>query len=133
MVINRTTVLIVEGDREMRNLLYEEFWSAGYRLREAQNVNEAVQAVLETPPDVIVTDLKPSLGAAEYLSLLRSLAPQCPIIVMTAFGGAKVRAEVMQSGASAYFDKPVRLSDIRAKIEGLLFKSNHRRVCDANR
>ncbi|UVT20280.1 MAG: response regulator [Nitrospira sp.] len=132
-MVNKTTVLIVEGDRDMRNLLHDEFWGAGYRLREAQNVNEAVRAILETPPDVIVTDVQPSVGASEYIALLRSVAPQCPIIAMTAFGSAKVREDVLQAGANACIDKPMRLSDIRAKVEGLVFKSNRRRVCDVNR
>lgn len=130
---HRTTVLIVEGDRDMRTLLHDEFWGGGYRVCDAQNVNEAVRAVLETPPDVIVTDLQLSVGAVEYISLLRRLAPQCPIIAMTAFGDAKVREDVLQAGANACIDKPMRLSDIRAKVEGLVFKSNRRRVCERNR
>ncbi|MDK2745259.1 MAG: response regulator [Nitrospira sp.] len=129
---NTTTVLIVECDRDMRHLLHDEFWSAGYRIREAQDGEEALRAVLETPPDIILTDLHLPAGATDYISRLHRIAPQCPILVMTAFGGAQVRDNVMQAGASAYFDKPVRISDIRAKVEGLLFNSNWR-VCDGNR
>jgi FixJ family two-component response regulator len=48
------------------------------------------------------------------------MAPYCPIIVMTAFGDAGLRAEVLRAGASAYFDKPVRISDLKKKVEELL-------------
>jgi CheY-like chemotaxis protein len=113
-------VLIVEDDREMRSLLCDEFWSAGYRLREAKNGEEALEAVLQSEPDLILTDLRMPRGGAEYIGRLHTMAPYCPIIVMTAFGDAGLRAEVLRAGASAYFDKPVRISDLKKKVEELL-------------
>ena len=115
-------VLIVEDDRDMRRLLCDELWSTGYQLREAQDGDEAFRAVLEAPPDVIVTDFRMPAGGADYISRLHTVAPHCPIIVMTAFGGAKVRDDVMRAGASAYFEKPVRISHVKAKVEELLVK-----------
>ena len=115
-------VLIVEDDRDMRRLLCDELWSTGYQLREAQDGDEAFRAVLEAPPDVIVTDFRMPAGGADYISRLHTVAPHCPIIVMTAFGGAKVRDDGMRAGASAYFEKPVRISHVKAKVEELLVK-----------
>ncbi len=118
------TVLIVEDDREMRSLLCDEFWSAGYQLREAKDGDEAVKAVQQSEPDLILTDLRMPAGGAEYIRRLRSIVPHCPILVMTAFGDASLRDKVFQAGASAYFDKPVRMSDLKLKVEELL--SDHR-------
>jgi FixJ family two-component response regulator len=59
-------------------------------------------------------------GGAEYIVRLHALAPHCPIIVMTAFGDAGLRAEVLRAGASAYFDKPVRVAALKQKVEALL-------------
>ncbi|HKC94349.1 MAG TPA: response regulator [Nitrospira sp.] len=121
MTIQKTTVLlVVEDDREMRSLLCDEFWSAGYQLREAKDGDEAFLAVLRSVPDVILTDLRMPAGGADYISRLRTVAPHCPIIVITAFGDAGLRADVLQAGASAYFDKPVRISDLKLKVEELL-------------
>ena len=121
VTIQKTTVLlVVEDDREMRSLLCDEFWSAGYQLREAKDGDEAFLAVLRSVPDVILTDLRMPAGGADYISRLRTVAPHCPIIVMTAFGDASLRADVLQAGASAYFDKPVRISDLKLKVEELL-------------
>ena len=114
------TVLIVEDDREMRSLLCDEFWSAGYQLREAKDGDEAVKAVQQSEPDLILTDLRMPGGGADYIRRLRSIAPHCPILVMTAFGDAGLRDKVFQAGASAYFDKPVRISDLKLKVEELL-------------
>ena len=121
---HKTTGLIAEDDRDMRRLLCDELWVAGYRLREAQDGDEAFRAVSEALPDVIVTDFRMPAGGADYISRLHTVAPHCPIIVMTAFGGAKVREDVMHAGASAYFEKPVRIPHVKAKVEELLFNSN---------
>jgi DNA-binding response OmpR family regulator len=113
-------VLVVEDDREMRSLLCDEFCSAGYQLREAKDGHEAFVAVLQSLPDLILTDLRMPAGGADYVSRLRTVAPYCPIIVMTAFGDAGLRAEVLRAGASAYFDKPVRISELKLKVVELL-------------
>lgn len=121
MTIQKTAVLlVVEDDREMRSLLCDEFWSAGYQLREAKDGHEAFLAVMQSVPDLILTDFRMPAGGADYISRLRTVAPHCPIIVITAFGDTRLRAEVLAAGASAYFDKPVRISDLKLKVEELL-------------
>jgi DNA-binding response OmpR family regulator len=127
VTIQKTAVvLVVEDDREMRSLLCDEFWSAGYHLRQAKDGDEAFLAVLQSVPDLILTDLRMPAGGADYISRLRTVAPHCPIIVITAFGDTGLRADVMRAGASAYFDKPVRVSDLKLKVEELL--SDHKRI-----
>jgi DNA-binding response OmpR family regulator len=113
-------VLIVEDDREMLSLLCDEFWGAEYKLRQARDGDEAFRMVLESAPDLILTDLRMPAGGADYISRLRIVAPQCPIIVMTAFGDAKCKKDVLKAGANAYFDKPVRISDLKVCAQQLL-------------
>jgi len=114
------TVLIVEDDGEMRSLLCDEFGSEGYQLREAKDGDEALKVAQQSEVDLILTDLRMPAGGAEYIVRLHALAPHCPIIVMTAFGDAGLRAEVLRAGASAYFDKPVRVAALKQKVEALL-------------
>lgn len=116
----KAVMLVVEDDRDMRNLLCDALWSAGYHLREAKDGDEALLAVLQSVPDLILTDLRMPAGGADYISRLRTVAPHCPIVVMTAFGEPGLQAEILQAGASAYFDKPVRMSDLKQRIETLL-------------
>lgn len=113
-------LLVVEDDKDMRSLLCDELWGEGYQLREASNGAEGVAAVMRAAPDLIVTDLKMPAGGFEYVHRLRSCAPACPIIVMTAFGDAQTKEAAMRSGATAYFDKPVRLSELKATVKQLL-------------
>ncbi len=113
-------MLIVEDDREMLSLLCDEFWGAQYRLRQAKDGDEAFCMVLQSVPDLILTDLRMPAGGADYISRLRTIAPKCPIVVMTAFGDAASRANVLKAGASAYFDKPVRIAELKQCVRDLL-------------
>jgi len=114
------TVLIVEDDREMRSLLCDEFCGTGYQLREARDGDDAFLAVLQSVPDLILTDLRMPAGGDDYISRLRTVAPNCPIIVITAFGDATLKAQVVKAGANAYFDKPVRIADLKSCVQQLL-------------
>jgi DNA-binding response OmpR family regulator len=121
----RTAVLlVVEDDRDMRSLLCDELWDEGFQLREAASGDEALMAVMEAVPDLIITDLKMPAGGVDYVSRLRTFAPDCPIILMTAFGDTKTKEDALRSGATAYFDKPVHLSALKARIRQLLNHSN---------
>lgn len=113
-------VLIIEDDREMLSLLCDEFWSADYQLRQARDGDEAFLAVRQSVPDLILTDLRMPAGGADYIRRLRAVAPRCPIVVMTAFGDAKCKRDVLKAGADAYFDKPVRISDLKVCVQQLL-------------
>ena len=113
-------LLIVEDDRDMRSLLCDEFWGTGYQLREAKDGDEAFLSVLQSEPDLILTDLRMPAGGDDYVSRLRTVAPRCPIIVITGFGDATLKARVLRAGANAYFDKPVRIADLKVCVQQLL-------------
>jgi CheY-like chemotaxis protein len=92
----------------------------GLSIREAADGDEALRTVLESCPDVIVTDLRMPAGGLDYVARLRTFAPQVPIILMTSFGDAQTKAEAFALGIAAYFDKPLRMSDLRAKVQQIL-------------
>lgn len=107
----------------MRSLLCDELWDLGARIVEAGDGDEALQIVMDSPPDLILTDLRMPAGGLDYVARLRNAAPACPIILMTAFGDPRTKADALQAGVAAYFDKPVRMADIKATVKQLL---NHR-------
>jgi CheY-like chemotaxis protein len=117
-------LLIVEDDREMRSLLCDGLWDLGLSIREAADGDEALRTVLESCPDLIVTDLRMPAGGLDYVARLRTFAPQVPIILMTSFGDAKTKADALALGVAAYFDKPLRISDLRAKVQQIMGHSS---------
>jgi CheY-like chemotaxis protein len=113
-------MLVVEDDHAMRSLLCDELLDLGYRIIEATDGEEALQRIADFIPDLILTDLRMPAGGLDYVTRLRTLAPACPIILMTAFGDHQTRTRALGSGVSAYFDKPVRIADLKTAIRHLL-------------
>lgn len=117
----QVVLLLVEDDPAMRSLLCDELWDLGYRLIEAADGDEALKQVMDgASPDLILTDLRMPAGGLDYIARLRRFAPKTPIILMTAFGDAKTKAQAHTFGITEYFDKPVRIGELKAAIERIL-------------
>ncbi len=122
---DQAVLLVVEDDPEMRSLLCDELWDLGCRILEAADGDEAVQRIIDSPPDLILTDLRMPAGGLDYVARLRTLAPRCPIILMTAFGDARTKSAALQFGITAYFDKPVRMADVKSAVKKLVCNHDH--------
>lgn len=115
----KSVLLVVEDDGDMRSLICDELWDLGPRVVEAADGDEAMQKLSGAKPDLILTDLRMPAGGMDHVLRLRTMVPGCPIIVMTAFGDAAMRETALKCGA-AYFDKPVRMAELKASIKRLL-------------
>ena len=113
-------ILIAEDDREMRSLLCDELYDLGVSIREAADGDEALRSVLDTRPSLILTDLRMPAGGLDYISRLRTFVPGVPIILLTSFGDPRTKADALAIGVEAYFDKPVRLSELKEAVRRLL-------------
>ena len=113
-------MLVVEDDKEMRSLLCDELRDLGCRIVEAGDGNEAIERAREMTPSLILTDLRMPGGGLGYIGRLRIVMPTCPIVLITAFGDPSVRETSQRFGISAYFDKPVRMGELKSSIVQLL-------------
>lgn len=116
----QAVVLVAEDDREMRSLLCDELYDLGVSIREAADGDEALRSVLDTRPTLILTDLRMPAGGLDYISRLRTFAPGVPIVLLTSFGDSRTRADALAIGVEAYFDKPVRISELKGAVRRLL-------------
>ena len=121
-------VLIAEDDREMRSLLCDELFDLGVSIREAADGDEALRSVLDTRPTLILTDLRMPAGGLDYISRLRTFAPGVPIVLLTSFGDSKTKADALAIGVEAYFDKPVRISELKGAVRRLLGPALDRKI-----
>jgi CheY-like chemotaxis protein len=117
---SRAVVLIAEDDHEMRSLLCDELNDLGVFIREAANGDEALRSVLDSRPSLILTDLRMPAGGLDYIARLRTFAPGVPMVLITSFGDPQIKADAVALGVEAYFDKPVRLSELKGTIRRLL-------------
>ena len=77
----------------------------------------ATHAIETHRPDVVLLDVDlPGIDGLRILDMVRRRWPMLPVIVMTAFGGADTRALAGRLGATAYLDKPFRMTDLVAEL-----------------
>ena len=101
------SVLIVDDDHEMAAVVCDVLREAGYEAAGASNGAEALALVRRECPDVLISDLRMSGLSGHQLQLeLKRVAPNLPVIIITAFGSIQTAVESMKLGAFDYITKP---------------------------
>ena len=104
---HRHTILIVDDDAAMRQMLESLFREQGYATVEAESAKAALECVRETEADVVLSDIKmPGRSGIEMVGDLRRVRPETPVVLMTAFGSIDSAVEAMRAGAFDYITKP---------------------------
>ena len=114
------SVLLVDDDHAMRSLVSDELKEEGYRVIQVADGQEALQCAGQASPDLIITDLRMPHGGMELVARFKATVPRTPVILMTAFGDKETESLAYKWGASAYFNKPVRMGDLMDAIHKLL-------------
>jgi DNA-binding NtrC family response regulator len=111
------SVLVVDDDPEMRELLLDVLRNEGYEVAEAQDGTEAVLALRARSFDVIVMDKNmPGPSGLDLLPGFRRVSPGARIIMMTAFGDVPSYMEAVEKGAVEFLFKPFRMEEMKAAI-----------------
>jgi DNA-binding NtrC family response regulator len=111
-------VLIADDEKNMRWVLGESLAGEGYEVIEASNGKEALAAVDEQHPDLMVLDHKmPSPDGMEVLRRIRAKGETFPIIMLTAHGNVATAVEAMKAGATEYLTKPFDLAELKLRID----------------
>ena len=114
------TILLADDDAAMRSLVSDELCENGYGVVGVADGHGALDFVRRKPPALIITDLRMPHGGLDLIGRLKIIAPQTPIILLTAFGDATTEANAHERGVSAFFNKPVRMAELKTAIERLL-------------
>ena len=110
-------IMVVDDDAAMRSLLVDELSEVGCHVVQASDGLEAFSQVKVSPPSLVITDLNMKFGGLEFIRNLKNVIPECPIIVLTAFGDAQTKSRTKAMGVADCFDKPVRMADLRSFVK----------------
>jgi len=111
------TILVVEDDDTMRQLLKLHLTTAGYAVRTAANGIEAGHAVLGVTPDLIITDVRmPHMSGFELVEALKQdpAMAAIPVIFLTIEGESIDRG--VSLGALEYLTKPIQVARLLEKV-----------------
>ena len=115
--MSRKTVLIVDDEKDIRDLLKLSLNKLGLDSLTAADISEATQLVLSDKTlDFCLTDVRlPDGSGLEIVQLFKEERPDTPIAVMTAFDSTDIAVDAMRAGAFDFLSKPIMAEVLRAK------------------
>lgn len=114
------TVLVVDDERKIRDLVRSYLEHEGYSVLVAESGERALEVVERAHPDLLVLDLMlPDLSGEEVARSLRSHS-DVPIIMLTAKVGEEDRVNGFRVGADDYLIKPFSPRELVARVEAVL-------------
>ena len=118
-------VLIVDDDWQVREVLHEIFFSAGYTCQLAGDGREGLDAFRATLPPLTVTDLKmPVMDGIALLQGIREADADAAVIVLTGAADVKTAIDSLKLGAHDFIMKPVNVDELLIAAERALERRN---------
>lgn len=120
----RARILLVDDEADNRRIYGDILTAEGYAVRRASGGDEAFALAVESPPDLVLSDV--SMPSGDGLSLLARLRAEkktarLPVVLMS---GVRIdpeeQAEGLEQGADDYLPKPVAPALLRAKVAAVL-------------
>lgn len=121
------TVYIVEDDPDINEILEDNLWREGYRIRTFTDGVKAYDAISKSPPDLVILDLNlPSMSGIELCKYLRSeeQTRELPVIMLTARSEEIDKIIGFEVGADDYVTKPFSPRELLARVKVHLKRSN---------
>jgi DNA-binding NtrC family response regulator len=120
-------ILVVDDEKMIRWTLSRSLGEAGFTTEDASTAAEALAAVEREVPDLVLLDFKlPDKTGVEVLREIRRIAPEVPVILITAFGTVDGAVAAMREGAYDYRSKPFEIDDLMLAVRRALEASGLR-------
>ena len=118
------SVLIVEDDRNIAELLQMYLEKEGYAVTTAHDGGQGLQKFRAIKPDLVLLDvMMPVMDGWGVCKAIRAES-QTPVIMLTAKGETDDKVAGLRSGADDYITKPFEMKEVLARIEAVLRRSN---------
>lgn len=121
------TVLVIDDDRDTREVVSNYFQRAGYVVRSAANGHKALAMVSTLIPDVIILDMRmPELDGVGFLQVIRSYLrwTTLPVVMLTAYPECEQMDRARELGVREVFRKSgYRLADLKRCISDIVRES----------
>ncbi len=118
--MNPKRILVADDEPNMLRVLTLILQRAGFEVRTARDGREALESILETPPDVLVTDIQmPRMTGEQLCRELERQVPgrSFPIYVMTSMTDREHRCWLQGMRNTEFLEKPVSVRSLIAKVE----------------
>ena len=114
------TILVVDDDGDIRNILYYGITAAGYRCLTAESAEMALSLLETEPVEVVISDIQ--MAGMSGIELCREIKThyEADVIIITGLVNNFAYEEIIAHGASDFIEKPIRLAEIVARLKRVL-------------
>ncbi|HWR58051.1 MAG TPA: sigma-54 dependent transcriptional regulator, partial [Thermodesulfovibrionales bacterium] len=120
---NKSKILVIEDEKNMREILKILLEGEGHDVHIAKDGTEGLGFLNSDIFDLIITDIKmPGMDGIQILKKALEISPETLVIVITAFGTTESAIEAMKLGAYDYIHKPFKIDEIRLVVKNALEK-----------
>jgi len=123
----KTTILIVEDDLDIADLLNQYFQSQGYSILIANWGEDCIRSCLANPPDLVILDIRlPDIDGFEVARRLRTnhRTKDIPIIFLTEKRERMDRLKGLELHAEDYITKPFDIQELRLRVRNVLERTH---------
>lgn len=121
--MNQKKILIVDDDRLVLAAFERGLRHSGYEVSTAESGPQALQACAETPPDLVLLDIRmPEMSGLEVAQRLRR-ETDVPFVFLSAYDDIETLKQAAAHGALGYLVKPVGMPQVIAAIEAALARA----------
>ncbi len=118
--MNQSTVLVVDDDLTVRDVVRRYLELAGHRVALSDNGEDALAWIADHQPDLVVLDLMlPGIDGLEVCRRLRQTSA-VPVVMLTALGEEENRIAGLQLGADDYVTKPFSPRELALRVSSVL-------------
>lgn len=124
--MSKATILIIEDEAEIREMLRFSLERADYDVVEAETAEEAMEKLHGRLPDLLLVDwMLPGISGVELVRLLRKdeLTQGLPLVMLTARGEEHDKLKGFEQGVDDFMTKPFSPKELLARIKALLRRS----------
>lgn len=120
-VEEKSRLLIVEDDSDIRKLLNHFLKDCADEIIEAENGAEALNLVKQSEFDTILSDIEmPQMNGLKFLAYVRSLGQMTPFVVLTAHGDHSRALEALSLGAYDFITKDSKKKTVIESVQAAL-------------
>ena len=115
------SILIVDDELLIRDLLYDFFMGQGWKTSIAENGQKALDTLEKQKIDLVLTDLRmPDMDGLVLTSEMRSSFPDIPVVIMTAYPSVDTAVEALRYRVTDYITKPFNINRLYKTIKAQL-------------
>ena len=123
-------ILIVDDEKDIRELISEILIDEGYSTRSSSNSAECLNQVSNAPPDLLILDIwlkDSSMDGIDILKKVKNDYPQVPVVIISGHGNIEIAVSAIKQGAYDFIEKPFNLEQLLVVVRRAMETSSLRR------